>query len=180
MIQLHVTKKLLEKLPIDDLGFLPVQDKSQWLAEKTEIERNPLSGWHGNILTIQRRNCILLVHDETRFPVFIPCLTKPDFAALDYHFTDCFMNTLLKCGASEQQMENAHKLLEPLQVDSDCSRSVQGTMNQMKKDIEHLIWYDDVDVSQITGNRVGAWLADRPCNVKGQKDCIWPQKGDCR
>ena len=123
MIKLHATKKLLAKLPLDEKGLLPRQGNNQWLFEKTNVVDNPLSGWHGNVLTIQRRNCIFLVHDETRFPVFIPCLKKPDFTALDYHFTDSFMNTLLKCGATEEQMENAHNLLEPLQIDSDCSRS---------------------------------------------------------
>jgi len=61
-----------------------------------------------------------------------------------------------------------------LQIDSICNRSVQGTMNRMAGDIENFLHYDQIDVSQITGNRIGAWLAARPCNIKGQKECVFP------
>lgn len=98
---------------------------------------NPLSNWHANLLTLQRRNCILLVHDETRFPLLLSCLTKPDFAALDYHFADALMNTLLKLGADEEQLQTAQDLLAPVCIDKAFDRSVQGNMNQMGLEIEH-------------------------------------------
>jgi len=174
MIKLHATKKLLAKLPVDASGYLPeAQEPGNTDARKTE---SPLSGWHGNLITLQRRQCILLVHDSTRFPLFIPCLTKPDFANLDWWFLDSLMNTLIKCGANEQQLDVVHKQLAPLQISTDCSRSVQGTMNQMKGDIEHMLWYDSADINEVSAARTSVWLAGRPCNVKGQKDCIWPQE----
>ncbi len=137
---------------------------------------SPLSGWHGNVITLQRRNCILLVHDETRFPLFIPCLTKPDFLRLDDLFIDVLMNTLMKCGADHMQLDVIHQHLSPLCIDTDCNRSVQGTMNQMKGDVEHMLWYQGVSITDISGPRTSVWLANRPCTVKGKKDCIWPDK----
>ena len=175
MIHLHVTKKLLAKLPIDEHGLFAEQPKTQYLSERT-FKENPLSGWHGNLLILQRRNCVLLVHDATRFPLFIPCLTKPDFEIFEALFMDSFMNTLLKCGATEAQLDAASHYMSRLKIDSECNRSVQGTMNQMKGDIEHMLRFDNVDVMDLSGYRTGVWLSDRPCNVKGQKDCIWPQK----
>ncbi len=165
MIQLHVTKKLLAKLPDSKSGNLSVQSGE-----------NPLSGWHANLIMIQRRNCIVMVHDATRFPLFMPCLTKPDFANLETWFADTFMNTLLKCGANDQQMITASNLLAKLYIDSICDRSVQGTMNQLKGDIEHFILYNDIKVADLSGPSTGARMADRPCTVKGRKDCIWPDK----
>lgn len=179
MINLHVTKKLLVKLPVDEQGLLPEQAKTQYLSGR-EFEGNPLSDWHGNLLTLQRRNCVLLMHDQTRFPLFIPCLTKPNFEIFEALFIDSFMNTLLKCGASEAQLDVANHYMSSLKVDSACNRSVQGTMNQMKGDIEHMIHFDNADVTDLSGYRTGVWLSDRPCNVKGQKDCIWPQKAMLR
>lgn len=175
MINLHSTKKLLAKLPVDEQGFLPEQAKTKYLSERI-IEQNPLSGWHGNLLILQRRNCVLLMHDATRFPLFIPCLTKPDFSNLDALFIDSLMNTLLKCGATEAQLGAAQKYLSCLSIDTDCNRSVQGIMNQMKGDIEHMLWFDNVDVADLSGYRAGVWLSDRPCNVKGKKGCIWPKE----
>jgi len=187
MIALHATKKLSTRLPltVDSNGKgrlpTPVQRQGKHVvssitAENADNTANPLSGWHGNLLTIQRRNCLLLVHDATRFALFIPCLTKADFANLDGHFADTLMNTLLKTGCNEQQLSHAAELLQPLLIDNDCNRSVQGTMNQMKGDLEHLIAYDGLNIADCSGYRIGAWLSERPCTVKGQKDCLWPIK----
>ncbi len=175
MIKIHATKKLLAKLPIDEQGFLPPDKNAPPLSgKKDDASESALSGWHANLITLQRRNCILLVHDTTRFPLFIPCLTKPGFASLDWHFQDAFMNTLLKTGADHAMMESVEPLLQALCLDTECNRSVQGTMNQMKGDIEHRLWFDNVKLEDLSPYRVAAWLADRPCTIKGQKDCVWP------
>ena len=44
----------------------------------------------------------------------------------------------------------------------------------MAGDIEHLLWFDEVNVQDVSPYRISAWLADRPCNIKGRKDCVWP------
>lgn len=175
MILIHATKKLFTKLSVDKQGFLPPDKNApQQKDNTTELSESVLSGWHANLITLQRRNCILFVHDATRFPVFIPCLTKPDFAALDWHFHDAFMNTLLKVGADDGMMNRAASLLQSLCFDTDCNRSVQGTMNQMAGDMEYSINNRDVNIQDVSPYRMPAWLADRPCNIKGQKDCVWP------
>ena len=137
--------------------------------------QSKLGSWHANLLTIQRRNCLLFVHDQTRFPVFIPALTKPDLVNIDWFFEDVLMNTLLKCGATQEQLDTAAALLQPLAFVGGTDRSVLGTLNQLGQDIEHIIYFDALNVADMAGYAVSAWLADRPCNVKGQKDCIWPK-----
>ncbi len=173
MITLHATKKLLAKLPVDAAGYLCAGREAG--KEKGTTE-SPLGAWHGNLLVLQRRNCILLVHDTTRFPVFMSCLTRPDFANLDRLFVDALVHTLLKCGANARHLDAVQEHVEPLQIDTDCNRSVQGTMNQMKGDFDHMLWYDNVNISELSASRAGVWLADRPCTVKGRKECIWPMK----
>lgn len=174
MIQLHCTQKLLAKLPLDATGRL--KHKRPLPQAANDEAESPLSGWHANLLTIQRRNCVLFIHNSTRFPVLATCLTKPDFAELDWWFQDGLMNTLLKCGATEAQMETAAGALAPLVCDAECDRSVQGTLNQMKQDLEHLLWYDNHPITDLAPYRTGAWLADRPCTVKGSRDAVWPAK----
>lgn len=173
MIKIHVTKKLLAKIPVNKDGCI-ANNKNNYSSPVLSV--NPLSGWHANLLILQRRNCILMVHYSSRFPLFIPCLTKPDFADLNWHFEDALMNTLLKLGANQQQLDTAISWLDELCIDSICDRSVQGTMNQMKGDIEHMLWFDNVDVGDLSAYRTSVWLSDRPCTVKGQKECLWPQK----
>ena len=172
MIRLHCTKKLLGKLPLGDDGRLPTISPGP--SAGNDSVGSLLSGWHANLILLQRRQCVLFVHDATRFPVFIPALTKDDFANLDLRFADGFMNTLLKTGADDALMDHATAALSPLVCDSNCNRSVQGTLNQMGQDIEHLLWYENASIMDLNPYRTGAWLADRPCTVKGVKDCIWP------
>jgi hypothetical protein len=174
VIQLHATHKLCERLPLTDQGQLAPTPRSQWLYDRPALDSNPLSGWHGHLITLQRRNCLLLVHDATRFPLFLPALTKPDLAELNDRFVDALMNTLLKCGAEEDQLEAAHRHLRPLQVDTQCNRSVQATLNRMGQELGDAL-HDNINVAEITGYRQGAWLAQAPRTVKGQ-GVLWPQK----
>jgi len=168
MIQLNATRKLFAKLPLNSGGQLAVTKRTEWLYEQPAIDVNPLSGWHGNLVTLQRRNCALLVHDQTRFPLVLPALTKPDFAAFNDRFVDAFMNTLLKCGADDHHLDIANRYVRPFMVGTQCDRSVLGTLNRMKGDVEQLLWYDNVNIAELTGYRLGAWLADAPWTAKGR------------
>ncbi len=175
MIRLHCTKKLLARLPLDDSGRLRSSLPSH-CGENDDDRESRISGWHANLIVLQRRQCVLFVHDATRFPVFVTALKKFDFAQLDERFADGYMNTLLKCGADDALMDQAHAALGPLVCDTACDRSVQGTMNRMAQEIAIQLEYDGLSVVDMLGYRIGAMLADRPCTAKGVKDCIWPAR----
>lgn len=176
MIHLHATKKLMAKLTLDEYGYLPETPRQAHLWDNVARMGSPsaLGSWHANILTIQRRNCLLFVHDQTRFPLFMPALKKADLDNLDWWFNNTLMNTLLKCNATEVQMNKVAQYVQPLQVDTVCDRSVQGSMNQMAQEVEHTVYYNEVNIAEITGYRVGAVLADVPRSVKGYKHGLWP------
>lgn len=173
MIKIHSTKKLFAKLPLDERGMLikPIEN-----ADSRKAGDSPLGGWHANLLTLQGHNCILFVHDATRFPVFLKELCKADFAELAWHFEDGFMNTLLKAGANDAQMQAAANALRPLQFDNDCNRSVQSTSTQRAGDIEHMLARENTALSDISANRTGALLSDMLTKAKGMKDYIRPNE----
>ncbi len=173
MITIHVTQKLRARLPLNAAGELP---EGHLHSVDTTSSENPLSSWHANLLTLQRRNCVLLVHDSTRFPLFIKGLLKPDFARLDDLFADTLMNTLLKLDATQNQLDVAAGLLSSCRYDTACNRSVQGTMNQMAFGIEQMLAYDNARLEDVSAYRTAAWLAKTPCNIKGVKGCVWPDK----
>lgn len=175
MIHLHATQKLLKRLPLNQEGRLAATPRSQFLFEQHPLENNPLSGWHGNLINAQRRNTLLLVHDTTRFPLILPALTKPDWIELNDRFADALINTLYKCGATDAQCQTAQAYLRPLQADTQCRRSEQGTLHRMKDEVEHLLWHNQTDIAALNGYRTGAWLADTPRTVKG-KGVLWPQR----
>lgn len=45
----------------------------------------------------------------------------------------------------------------------------------MAFEIDHLLHHQRVDVTEITGNRLDAWLADTPWGIKG-RGCVLPKK----
>ena len=141
---------------------------------KPPLPKNPLNGWHAHLITLQRRQCVLFVHNYSRFALIIPCLKKLDFASLDWHFEDLLMNTLMRTGMPKDTITRAAHSIEPLQFDHPMDRSVMGTLNQLAADVEHQLWYEDMDVGELLPYSTSAWLSERPCKVKGQKDCIWP------
>ncbi|WP_290523661.1 hypothetical protein [Alcanivorax sp.] len=173
MIEIHCTKKLLARLPVDEQGNLPVS-KTHGALPTVPGQLSPLSGWHANLLTIQRRNCVMFVHDTTRFPLFIASLKKPDFANLEYWFEDALMNTLMKCGATALQLKKVGHALQRLKMDSQTDRSVQGSLNQMGQDAGFML--EDCKVDEILGYGLAANLAQRPCMIKSGKDALWPER----
>jgi len=173
MIRLHCTKKLLANVPLLEDGRL--RSRRPALSVVRDPATNPLSDWHANLILLQRRQCVLFVHDTTRFPVFVPALKKPDFAELDWFFQDVFLNTLLKVGAEDRHMKAAEKWLAPLLCDNDCNRSVQGTLNQMGQELPFFVEGHELDIAELSPYHTGAWLAHRPTSIKG-RDYIWPDE----
>lgn len=161
---IHCTHKLAAKLP----GVSP--------APLTET--NPLGSWHANLYVIDRRNCVMFCHDQTRFVLFLAGLKKVDFARLDYWFQDLFANTMLKLGYEPSLIENTLALLDPLQFDTSCDRSVQGSMRTARMmDLEGLLM-DVPDVLDLPIYSVNARLNHRPVTTKDMKKSayLWPDR----
>ena len=174
MIRLHCSKALYDKLPLRDSGRLLSKRPSPYSANDEPETR--LSGWHAKPIVLQRRQCLLFVHDATRFPVFMIGVKMSDFAELDHRFEDHFMNTLLKTGADDPLMRAAHAQVGPLVCDTTNNRSVQGTLNHMGQDIKFMLEYEGAKVMDLSPYRVGAWLADRPCRGKDLGGYVFPIK----
>ena len=161
---IHCTKKLATKLPI--------------VSHTALTETNPLGSWHANLYLIDRHNCVMFCHDQTRFVLFMVGLKKADFARLDFWFQDLFANTMLKLGYAPQFLEKALGLLDPLQFDTCSDRSVQGSMRTAKMMNLDGLLMDVPDVLDLPIYSVSARLNHRPVTTKGMKgsECLWPDK----
>ena len=91
-------------------------------------------------------------------------------------FNDVFINTLLKSDIPPELVNVATTNYQPLTFDTNCNRSVQGTMNQVAQEIDYGLYYKSTSVADINPYRYSADLSHRPCSVKGQKDYIWPDR----
>ncbi len=159
---IHCTKKLAAKL--SEVSAEPL----------TEV--NPLGSWHANLYIIDRRNCVMFCHDKTRFVLFITGLKKEQFASLNFWFQDLFANTLLKLDYDIDLIEKALAILTPVQFDTHCDRSVQGSMRTVRDAELEIVLSRVADVMDLPLYSTSAKLNDRPVTVKGMKsgDCLWP------
>ncbi|PKM18762.1 MAG: hypothetical protein CVV11_10030 [Gammaproteobacteria bacterium HGW-Gammaproteobacteria-15] len=91
-------------------------------------------------------------------------------------FQDVFINSLLKVELPTELIEKAAASIqsENFSFDSECSRSVQGTMRLMVLDVEITLNYLNQKITELLPYSTAVMLSDRPCTVKGIKEAIWP------
>jgi hypothetical protein len=160
----HCTKKLAAKLPN--------------VSPEPLVEDSPLGSWHAHFYTIDRRNCLMFCHDETRFTLFMAGLKKPDFGNLTGWFLDYFANTLLRLGYEHELIMKATDLVGDLRFDTHCDRSVMGTLNIARScDLEGQLWQVP-DVMDLLPYTTSAKLCERPVHIKGMRasECLFPDR----
>lgn len=145
------------------------------MPAKSENKPSALGDWHANITTIQRRQCIVFTHDQTRFTVALTGVTLKEIKNLDWWLSDMLGNTMLNMGYPEALIQKALNAMGELHFDTDCSRSVQGTLRLMIQGFESYTW-GGTDIMDLGIYSLSRSLCDRPCRVKGQKECLWPAR----
>jgi hypothetical protein len=122
---LQGTKKLL-----DFVGKKPVE-----IDEKT----NPLISWHGNIFNIGRRKCLLITHTQSLYSAFFYGVTKKDVPHLLEMIRDRVIELMRQDDFTLQELSIMQDTFENIEYTKTSSRSVLGSMNDMKNTLD---WYD--------------------------------------
>jgi hypothetical protein len=121
MQMIRCTQKLLKEVPME-------------LA--VEVAVLPAACWHANLLRLDRRKCLLFTHDTTLFSLFVPGLTKPDFKHFPDLFGQALFRTMRQFDFPQIQIENMLDRCRNIRVGRTNSRSVLGSMNDMKQMID--------------------------------------------
>lgn len=143
----HCTKKLAAKLPT--------------VSVKPLSENSRLGSWHAHLYTIDRRNCLLFCHDETRYTLFLPGLRKPQFGELDRWFKALFTASLAYMGMTDSQVRRAELALGRGGFDSCTDRSVLGSLNQMRFLLDGRV-NEAEDVMLLNPLSLNRWLCHYP------------------
>ena len=161
---IHCTKKLAAKL--------------KNVSQEKRVDNNPLGDWHANLYVIDRRQCVMFCHDQTRFVLFKPGFKQIDFANLDFWFNDLFANTMLKMRYEPEIIEKALYYVDELRFDTECDRSVEGSMRVAESQDLYGILMDVPNVMDLPMYSVSVRLNERPVTTKGMKkrECLWPMK----
>jgi hypothetical protein len=105
LIILHCSQKLAAKLSA--VSSTPLEETS------------PLGGWHGHLFTLDRRQCVMFVHDATRYALFLPGLRKEDFAVMGERlFRPLYLGTLVLFGCPDAQIKKVELALGPIRFDT--------------------------------------------------------------
>ena len=139
-----------------------------------EGQSGPLSGWHGHLFTLDRRQCVLFCHDATRYVLFLPGLRAPQLAELGRWHRDLFLAVLQAQGLAHQHIACAGLALGPLQMDRNTDRSVLSSMNRVAGDLQFGLLREVSNVMELDPIKTSLWLNDRPCTI--HKKWIWPDK----
>lgn len=126
MLTIRCTQKFLKELKVT--------------PTEVEPQGGYIGGWHADLLRIERRKCVLVTNDATLYSLFIPGLRKPEFE----HFGEVFMQHLfknLRCeGFLQNQIERVLNEYKETKIAKTNNRSVLGSMNDLKFQLEHIIW----------------------------------------
>jgi hypothetical protein len=156
---LHCTAKLAAKLPV--VSTTPLAEDS------------PLGGWHGHLLMMERRQCVMLVHDATRYALFLPCMRKEQLADIAGWHRDLFLAALAAQGIPDATIGRVKLALGVLRCDRVTDRSVLGSLRVAADDL----WWKAPDwggVVNLDPLAVALWLNHRPTTIRGKS--LWPEK----
>jgi hypothetical protein len=131
-------------------------------------ESSPLGSWHGHLFTIDRRQCVMFMHDATRYGLFLPGLRKEQFAVLgERWFQPLFVATLVLMGYAEVQIRKAELALGPVRFDLATDRSVMGSIRIARLDLDAWL-YQATNVMDLDPLIVSRQLNERPATVFGK------------
>ena len=151
---LHCSKKLAAKL--DPVSPVPLAETSL------------LGSWHGHLLTVDRRQCVLFCHDATRFMLFMAGWRKAQFDELGSKwFPQLFTAALVPLGCPGDAISKVESALRPVHYDTATDRSVLGSMRIARLDLEALL-FRAPDVMALDPLAVARHLNERPTTVYGK------------
>lgn len=157
---LHCSRKLAAKLPA--VSSVPLEETS------------PLGSWHGHLVVFHRCQCVMFIHDATRFVLFLPGLRKEHFSVLGERWLrELYTAALAVLGCPDKQIRKVELALGPMRYDTATDRSVQGSLRIATQDL--MPWlYDVPNVMHLDPLAMSARLNHRPASVYGK--LIWPDR----
>jgi hypothetical protein len=125
MLTLQCTQKLLKELKTD---LSPVKDA------------DPITLWHANLITLDRRKCVLFTNDKTRYTFLVPGLKKPDFQMMGEMFLDNLFRCMRNDGLEQEGVEKVLSACSNYCFTKTSSKSVLGTMNDIADIIKWTVY----------------------------------------
>ena len=136
---IQCTKKVLDTLNVDASQLVAPDGFDQYPES--------LFGWHANIVTIYRRKVLVLMNNETRFPVVINRLLKKDLANVEELIHEAIRVALRMEGVSETVIDKYFALSKSLSFSKTANRSMVAKLNNTVREVEFWAEFLDKDAT---------------------------------
>ncbi|MFD2087306.1 DUF6933 domain-containing protein [Brevibacillus brevis] len=133
MITIQCTKKLAEELPVT-------------LSDKEKMVSQPLYRWHAHLILLNRRKCVAVMNNVTRYNFIIYGLKKADFTRFDQIFLEKISENLIADGIEQSLIQKYLRHASEATFTQTSDRSIISQLN----DMIYLARYDmDNNIRQI-------------------------------
>ena len=161
---IQCTKALLDKLEIQQSDLVSPEGYEQFPKS--------LMGWHANLVTIYRRKVMILMNNETRYPIVINRLLKKDLSNINAVIQEAIRVALRMEGIKEAIIEDYLASGGDITFSKTASRSMVAKLNNTVREIEMMSEYLDKDT---TIQRYISLVVSRMIQLDGPKKGFYPR-----
>ncbi|MGI2728170.1 MULTISPECIES: DUF6933 domain-containing protein [Bacillus cereus group] len=121
-------------------------DMMELKTEKVDQrESNNLHSWHANLFTINRKKCVIVMNNVTRYHFIIYGVTKKDLRNFEALFQKNLVTNLLSDGVEPEVIEHYVKSSSPMQYAATNNRSILSQMNDAVFMVNHYFYAELVE-----------------------------------
>jgi hypothetical protein len=151
---LHCTRALAKKLRSGQAE--PRVSDPAWAA------------WHAHLLRLDRRQCVVFCHDQTRYCLFIAGLRAAHLADLGRWHRECFTASLAKEGVDDAAIARLELALGEMTWDTRTDRSVLSSMRVAVDDFRYGLLQRSPHVLLLDPLEVTSYINERPATIHGK------------
>ncbi len=133
-----------------------VQDKiKKYKKIEGSKEELGLHNWYVDLINLERKNYFLFTNSKTLFSFFVYAGTKKELEKIELIFTKKLKEEIIKqIGSSDKYMKAAFPESEKFRFTKTNSRSILGSMNDLKYHIKARIYEDGLSQTYDLTNHV--------------------------
>jgi len=129
MLTIQCTKKLIHELKID-------------IFKDEMLYSVPLYSWHSHLFLFNRKKCVIVMNNLTRYNFIVTGLKRAEFMKYDQIVMNAIVENLLAEGASGGTVDKYMQHCSSVMYRTTSNRSIISQMNEMIMFAEHCMSLD--------------------------------------
>lgn len=125
-IYLQITKKTADNIGIKKL-------------ENIDIYQPSINMWHASLKFINRKKCLLIMNDLTRYSIFLYGIKKKELQDLDNIFIDCLIDTMKSDNFPHDSIMKLVDNLGTINIIKTNNRSITGSINDHYRCLDYYL-----------------------------------------